>query len=119
MKEQPGSSAVVQSVASDKYGIGYSGIGYKTADVIAVPLAAKTGGEFVAADPANAYSGKYPLARFLYVSMNFKPGSKLDPLRAEFIKYIFSHDGQEDVITNGYLPVTGAVVTQALKSVGL
>ena len=41
VKEQPGSSAVVQGVASDKYGIGYSGIGYKTADVRAVPLAAE------------------------------------------------------------------------------
>ncbi len=119
VKEQPGSSAVVQSVASDKYGIGYSGIGYKTADVIAVPLAAKAGGEFVPADPANAYSGKYPLARFLYVSVNVKPGSKLDPLRAEFIKYIFSRNGQEDVITNGYLPITAAVASQSLKSVGL
>jgi phosphate transport system substrate-binding protein len=119
VKEQPGSSAVVQSVASDKYGIGYSGIGYKTADVIAVPLAAKAGAEFISADPTNAYSGKYPLARFLYVSVNFKPGSKLDPLRAEFVKYIFSRNGQEDVLTNGYLPVPDAVVGQSLKSVGL
>src|SRR5262245_24410302 len=38
VKEQPGSSSVVQGVASDRYGIGYSGIGYKTADVKAVPL---------------------------------------------------------------------------------
>src|SRR4029077_13154693 len=33
VKEQPGSSSVVQGVASDRYAIGYSGIGYKTADV--------------------------------------------------------------------------------------
>ena len=33
MKEQPGSSAVVQGVASNRYAIGYSGVGYKTADV--------------------------------------------------------------------------------------
>ena len=43
VKEQPGSSAVVQGVASDKFAIGYSGIGYKTADVRAVPLAVKAG----------------------------------------------------------------------------
>jgi superfamily II DNA or RNA helicase len=43
VKEQPGSSAVVQGVASDKFGIGYSGIGYKTADVRAVPLAVPEG----------------------------------------------------------------------------
>ena len=36
VKEQPGSSAVVQGVATDRFAIGYSGIGYKTADVRAV-----------------------------------------------------------------------------------
>ena len=49
VKEQPGSSSVVQGVASDKAGIGYSGIGYKTADVEAVPLAGKPGSAFVPA----------------------------------------------------------------------
>src|SRR5882762_1875469 len=54
VKEQPGSSAVVQGVASDKFAMGYSGIGYKTADVRAVPLA-RSGNKFVPADAANAY----------------------------------------------------------------
>jgi phosphate transport system substrate-binding protein len=40
VKEQPGSAAVVQGVASDRYAMGYSGIGYKTADVREVPLKA-------------------------------------------------------------------------------
>jgi phosphate transport system substrate-binding protein len=43
VKEQPGSSTVVQGVASDKFAIGYSGIGYKTADVRSVPIAAREG----------------------------------------------------------------------------
>jgi phosphate transport system substrate-binding protein len=116
VKEQPGSSAVVQAVASDPYGIGYSGIGYKTADVRAVPLAHREGKPFVTADPANAYRGTYPLARFLYVSVNVKPGSQLDPLRAEFLKYIFSHDGQEDVVRDGYLPLPAKVATKSLKT---
>ena len=73
VKEQPGSSAVVQAVATDPYGIGYSGIGYKTADVRAVPLSLREGKPFVAAEPANAYRGTYPLARFLMISVNSKP----------------------------------------------
>ena len=72
-------------MASDKYGIGYSGIGYKTADVAAVPLAVETGDEFIDAVPENAYSGEYPLARFLLLTVNYAPGSELDPLRREFI----------------------------------
>jgi phosphate transport system substrate-binding protein len=115
VKEQPGSSAVVQAVASDPYGIGYSGIGYKTADVRAVPLGLREGKPLVAAEPANAYKGAYPLARFLYISVNLKPASQLDPLRAEFLKYIFSHEGQEDVVRDGYLPLPAKVAIRSLK----
>lgn len=119
VKELPGSSAVVQAVTNDKYGMGYSGIGYKTAGVLAVPLAKNEGDAFVPAEPANAYTGKYPLARFLYVSLNYKPGSQLDPLRAEFIKYLFSRQGQEVVIANGYMPVLAKHAKSGLKNVGL
>jgi len=119
VKEQPGSSSVVQGVASDKFGIGYSGIGYKTADVIAVPLAARAGGKMVTATADNAYTGEYPLARFLYMYVNVKPNSELDPLRREFIKYVFSKQGQEDVVKDGYFPVTSPVAREALKSVGI
>jgi len=119
VKEQPGSSAVVQGVATDKGGIGYSGIGYKTADVRAVPLAASAGGAFVPATPENAYTGEYPMARFLYVYVNAKPGADLDPLRREFVRYIFSRQGQTDVVKDGYFPVTAAIAQQALESVGI
>ncbi len=116
VKEQPGSSAVVQGVASDKYGIGYSGIGYKTADVRAVPLAPKDGAEYVSATPENAYSGEYPLSRFLFLYVNAKPGTEMDPMRREFIKFIFSKQGQEVVVKDGYYPVPAAIATEALKS---
>jgi len=119
VKEQPGSSSVVQGVASDKFGIGYSGIGYKTADVIAVPLAERGDSKMVSATPDNAYTGEYPLARFLYLYVNSKPNQQLDPLRREFIKYIFSQQGQEDVVKDGYFPVPANVAREALKSVGI
>jgi len=119
VKEQPGSSSVVQGVASDRYAIGYSGIGYKTADVRAIPLAAKPGQSFVPAELEHAYTGDYPLARFLYVYVNYKPGTQLDPLRAEFIKYIFSKQGQSDVIRDGYYPVPAVFSRKALQAVGL
>ena len=119
VKEQPGSSAVVQAVASDRFAMGYSGIGYRTADVRAVPLSAKTGAAFVAAEPKFAYSGEYPLSRFLYLGVNHKPGTALDPLRREFLRYVLSGAGQGDVKKDGYLPVTGAVAKRALASVGI
>lgn len=119
VKEQPGSSSVVQGIASDKYAMGYSGIGYKTADVRAVPLAEKAGAEFVPAEVEHAYTGDYPLARFLFVYINAKPGEPLDPLRREFIKYIFSKQGQLDVIKDGYFPVTAEIAKQTLDSLGI
>ena len=118
VKEQPGSSAVVQGVASDKFAIGYSGIGYKTADVKAVPLGKKEG-DCIEANAEQAYAGKYPLARFLYVYMNANPNQPLDPLRAEFVKYVLSKQGQQVVIKDGYFPVTAAIADKDGKALRL
>jgi phosphate transport system substrate-binding protein len=119
VKEQPGSSSVVQGVASDKYGIGYSGIGYKTADVNAVALSFKAGEKFVPGTPEFAYSGQYPLSRFLYIYVNKKPGAGLDPVRREFIRYVFSKQGQSDVIKDGYFPVSESIAKKQREAVGL
>ncbi|HKY33297.1 MAG TPA: PstS family phosphate ABC transporter substrate-binding protein [Candidatus Polarisedimenticolia bacterium] len=119
VKEQPGSSSVVQGVASDKGGIGYSGIGYKTADVKAVALSAKTGDACYEASPEHALDGRYPLARFLYVYVNAKPGEALDPLRREFLKYVLSQEGQEAVVKDGYLPLPADIVAEERKKLGL
>jgi len=119
VKEQPGSSAVIQAVATDRYAIGYSGIGYKTADVKALALAAKEGANCAESTAENAYSGEYPLARFLYIYVNHKPGTKLDPLRAEFLKYVLSQEGQKNVIKDGFYPVSWAIASEDLKALGL
>ncbi len=119
VKEQPGSSAVVQGVSADKFGIGYSGIGYITSGVRAVPLAVAEGDDFITAEPDHAYSGAYPLSRTLNVAVNYQPGSELDPLRKEFIKYIFSQEGQQEVIKDGYFPVTAEMARKQLQAVGI
>ena len=114
VNEQPGSASVVQSVSTSINGIGYSGIGYKTSGVRAVPLTKKTGGEFIEATPDNAVSGKYPLSRFLYVYVNKHPNKELAPLDKEFIKLILSRQGQEVVIKDGYIPLPAKVVEKHL-----
>ena len=105
VKEQPGSASVVQGIAEDQYGIGYSGIGYKTSGVKALALAAKEGDPFIETDPAQVYAGKYPLSRFLYVYVNKAPNKPLDPLVQQFVAYILSREGQEVVVKDGYLPL--------------
>ena len=119
MKEQPGSSTVVQGVATDKGGIGYSGVGYKTADVKAVPLSARQGGVCVDTNPDNAFNGSYPLARFLFLYVNKQPGAGLDPLRREFLRYVLSREGQEAVVKDGYLPMPAKLIGEERAQLGL
>ena len=112
VKEQPGSSAVVQGISADQYGIGYSGIGYVTSSVRALPLSAKPKGKQIAATYENCLSGDYPLARFLYVYVNKKPGAAMDTLTAEFLKFIASKEGQEIVVKDGYFPIPAKVAAE-------
>lgn len=115
VKEQPGSASVVQSVESDRYAIGYSGIGYSTAGVRAVPLANKEGEAFVAADIQHVLDGTYPLGRYLYVYINKAPNKPLDPLTLEFLKFVLSKEGQEVVIKDGYIPIPAKILEEELK----
>lgn len=119
VNEQPGSASVVQSISSSLNGIGYSGIGYKTASVKTVGLAKKEGGEFVEDNETNALNGTYPLSRFLYVYVNKAPNKPLAPLEAEFVKLVLSQAGQQVVVKDGYIPLPAKVVDKTLSDLGL
>jgi phosphate transport system substrate-binding protein len=97
--------------------MGYSGIGYKTSGVKALPLAEKDGGSYSDGNYADVVSGKYPLARFLYIYVNKPPGKPLDPLVHEFLKLVLSREGQEVVIKDGYLPLTAAIVAEERRKI--
>jgi phosphate transport system substrate-binding protein len=116
VKEQPGSASVVQGVTEDRFGIGYSGIGYRTSGVRVVALSDKPG-VFSDGSYADVKSGKYPLNRFLYIYINKAPGKALDPLVKEYVKLILSKEGQEVVIKDGYLPLPAEIVKQELQKV--
>ena len=115
VKEQPGSASVVQGVTEDRFGIGYSGVGYKTSGVRIVPLSKKDDGKFYDGSYENVLSGKYPLSRFLYLYINKQPNQKLDPLMKEFLTFVLSYEGQQIVIKDGYLPLPTKVVLEELK----
>ena len=117
VKEQPGSASVVQGITVDRYAMGYSGIGYATAGVRAVPISEKDGGKCVVGDADAAYAGDYPLARFLYVYVNKAPGKPLEPLTREFVKLALSKTGQQDVVKDGYFPIPATVVKEELAKI--
>jgi phosphate transport system substrate-binding protein len=114
VNEQPGSASVVQSVATSVNAIGYSGMGYKTSGVRAVPLAKKEGDPFIEALEANALSGKYPLSRALYVYVNKAPGKPLDPMVKEFMTLVLSKEGQQVVEKDGFVSLPAAVAAKEL-----
>ncbi|OLQ75868.1 phosphate ABC transporter substrate-binding protein [Photobacterium proteolyticum] len=119
VNEQPGSASVVQSVSSSLNSIGYSGIGYKTTGIRAIPVAREEGGEYVEASIENSLNGSYPLARYLYIYVNKHPNKPMPQLEAEFIKFILSRFGQDMVEKDGYVPLSAAIVSADLAQLGL
>jgi len=115
VKEQPGSSAVVQGVAADLYSLGYSGIGYRTSGVKALSLGESRETAF---EPnlENCLSGDYPLARLLYIYVNKKPNEELDTLTYEFLRFVLSKQGQEIVVKDGYFPLPAPVAAKMLEN---
>ncbi len=115
INEQPGSSSVVQGVAESLNGIGYSGIGYSTSGVRAIPV----GNPPVAPSGETAADGSYPLARFLYVTVNRHPNRGLAPLEREFMKLVLSKQGQQVVVRDGYIPLPASVAARFRTELGI
>ncbi|MEM1410940.1 MAG: phosphate ABC transporter substrate-binding protein PstS family protein [Pseudomonadota bacterium] len=112
VNEQPGSASVVQSVATSLNGIGYSGMGYATSSVRAIPIARAAGEPFIAPTMDNAIAGAYPMARFLYLYVNDPPDQPMSPLIREFVRMTLSRQGQAVVVRDGYVPFPAVVAAR-------
>ena len=117
VKEQPGSAAVIEGITNDRYAIGYSGMGYKTAGVKFVPLSPKGSSKVYEASTDTVYAGTYPLSRYLYVYVNRAPGQSLDPLVREFLTYVLSQEGQEIVVKDGFVPLAEEIAKVELQKI--
>lgn len=118
INEQPGSSSVVQGVTASVNGIGYSGIGYRTSGVRAVPIG-RDDSAYFAPTPENAATGDYPLARYLYVYVNRHPTRGPSPVEREFLKMVLSREGQEVVHRDGFVPLPEAAAARFRAEAGL
>ena len=119
VKEQPGSASVVQGITEDLGGIGYSGIGYRTSGVKTLTVAKKQGAKAYAPTFTNVTNKKYPIGRFLNLYVVKNPTRPLDPLRREFVKFVFSKEGQRIVVKDGYLPISAKIAAKELRKIGL
>jgi phosphate transport system substrate-binding protein len=115
VNEQPGSASVVQSVSASLNAVGYSGIGYTTSSVKALPLAKKAGDPFIEPTAEKAIAGEYPLARFLYIYVNKAPNKPVAPLELEFLKLVLAKIGQQVVIKDGYIPLPAKIINKELE----
>jgi phosphate transport system substrate-binding protein len=67
---------------------------------------------------ANLQSRRYPLIRPLYLVVAINGERLEDPLMRELLSYVLSRSGQEDVIKDGFLPLTRAEVVAQEEKLG-
>jgi phosphate transport system substrate-binding protein len=111
VEELPGSATLVKRCSEDRAAIGYTGIGYRTDGVRAVPL----GDPPVEGSAETALSGEYPLSRSLYIYINRAPGRPCDPRVKEFFRLVYSRQGMEVVAKDGYFPLPAKVALEERK----
>lgn len=108
VKQQP-SGGVINCMANNIYGIGYSGLGFKNSGVKVVPIIID--GDKIEASHENCTNGKYPLARKLYLVTHQNPKK----IVKEFIKFALSKAGQQIVVKDGYYPLREKEIAEELK----
>ena len=117
--EHDSNQALLDGVAADPLAIGYAGIIYADDTVKALSISRGEGSPAVAVDSLAAAQGQYPLVRPLQLVVNHKPGTELDPAAADFIRYVLSRSGQEDVIRGGFQAIPAQPAQIALDQIGL
>lgn len=95
------SQAIIDTLATTKSAIGYDGMAFKTDKVKWLKLSAKTGDPSVEPSVDDARSGKYPLARKLFIYTVGEPA----PHVRKFIDWILSPEGQKGVADTGAVTV--------------
>jgi phosphate transport system substrate-binding protein len=95
----PGTAAVVNAIAKERFGIGYGGAAYAKG-VKEVKVAGADGQGWLPS-AENVKSGKYPLSRPLFMYTRGAPSAD----SKQFIDYCLSKDGQAVVAQVGYYPI--------------
>ena len=101
----------VEALQADRHGLAVGCLGFATPEVKTVALAAEQGGPAYEATRETLMARQYPLTRMTYAFVNQPPGHALEPRVREFLRYVFSREGQADIDRGGgYLPLNGATV---------
>jgi phosphate transport system substrate-binding protein len=107
---------ILEALAQDRYGIAYSNLGFMNQQVKPIAIATSDGGPFYEATKDNLIQRKYPLTRAASIYVNRAPGKKLDPKVQEFLCYVLSKEGQQQVVREGdFLPLTEEIIREQLR----
>jgi phosphate transport system substrate-binding protein len=117
--ETPVDEKLVQAVQDDRYGISFilmKAVEDAHTDVRVLPLAAKEGGRYVMPSAQSLHENTYPLNNAVYLYVNRPPGQPLSPRIKEFLRYVLSREGQEQVVKDKtWIPLNAAQVAEELK----
>jgi len=106
----------LDALAHDRYGIAVSNIRYAGPDVKPLAVAERDGSPYVAVTAQILVDQTYPLPRLIPAYLDRKPGEPVEPKTKEFLRYILSREGQQDILDDGrYLPLNPAAVAAQLK----
>jgi phosphate transport system substrate-binding protein len=101
---------ILKALAADPDGIAFANLQYANPEVKQIGLAEHVGDPFVMATPDTIWDRSYPLHRFSTLYINRKPGTPVDPMVKEFIRYILSREGMQAVADDGaYTPINEQV----------
>lgn len=98
---------MLDALAKDPAGIAFTGMQFKNAGVKYLSLAETDAGPYVEPSLETTANRTYPLVRNIFIYLNRAPGKPVDPRLKEFLSYVLSRQGQEDVQKEGaFLPLT-------------
>jgi phosphate transport system substrate-binding protein len=96
----PGTAAVVNAVAKEKFGIGYGGAAYAKG-IKVLKIKKDAGSPAVGPSDATIKNGTYPLSRPLFFYTRAKPSPDIKA----FSDWVLSPEGQGVVVKVGYFPI--------------
>ena len=117
--ELPGTVQVVEDCGADRFSLGFTGLSWSRVEgasekVRPLSVSRAEGGEPVPPIPERVRDGTYPLSRPLLILLRQDP-KKLDAPTREFLRFVWSKEGQEIVAQESLVSLSSAQAASARR----
>ena len=109
---------MLEDLSKDPYAIAYvaGGTIWSTPQTKALALAANERAPYYELNMDNVRNRTYPLYADVFFYLDRDPAKPVDPKLKEYLRYILSREGQQQVMRDGkYMPLTAEVVREQLR----